>query len=474
MKISEYRARVAQPIAGEQAVGERLREDPLLDFIESQMIKVGSLSHAEVQWHEVESSALKLLSERTKDLKILTILLQCLQNQATAERYIASVLICADFIREYWESCFPAPGKRGALPRRKFFSQIVQRSRQSAEKLEIATFDFEQKQELQAAVEEWLVVVQEAGLPDEDLVALVALIQRKTTVEAIAAEVTTTPESLPASKSAPERAVTTATTASLHIDGSSERATKQALLKVADFLSEMGNSVADLQGLRLRRFAIWFSITSLPDANGQGETQLMPVSGDRVREYEEQWQRGADLALWRKVEQSLTVAPYWLDGHYLSAQIAEQLGEPGWAAAIMQEVVQFTERLPQLTRYCFKGGAPFMSEATQSWLAQAQQQSGQSTQSPGSWDEKRRESMQLAHEGGVSVALAMLNDGLNTAKEPRERCYWQMLGADVMREHQLGAMAGQTYHALYQQFSEMKVADWEPSLIQYLAQQQAD
>lgn len=469
---------MAQPIPGDEAVGQRLRDDPLLDFIENQMMKVGSLSHAEVQWQEVENSALKLLSERTKDLKILTILLQCLQHQADADRFIVSLQICNDFIQNYWEVCFPAPGKRGALPRRKFFSQIVQRSFQTAEKLEASQFDVEQKQELEATLEQWQKTVEAAQLPTDEVASVTVLLKRLMAAEGEPSTVAADGEANEQASSemgsgpAVARPTVTASSSGLTIDSSSERATKQTLLKVADFLSEMGTG--ELMGLRLRRYAIWFSINSLPDANSQGETQLMPVSADRVSEYEEQFQRSADLALWRKVEQSLTVSPYWLDGHYLSAQIAEKLGEPLWAKAIAEELALFLQRLPELTQYSFKGGVPFASQATQNWLAQASDSEGQGNAVAGSWDEKRKESMQLAADGGVSVALAMLNDGLEQAKEPREQCYWQVLGADVMSKHQLSAMAGKTYHSLYQQFSEMTVSDWEPSLIQYLEQHKAD
>lgn len=468
MNVKEFRTKLAAPISDQSAVGERLRDDPLLDFVESQMIKVGSLSHAEVKWQEVEQSSLKLLAERSKDLKILAILLQCLQHQCTPERYILSLQLLVDFIEKYWVSCFPAPGKRGVLPRRKFFSQILQRSYQAGEKIEPVRFDFEQKSQLEQVIEQLEEAAKQQQLPTDGVEDLAALMKRQM---ANVSEVKQVQDEQPSEiASAVSEPKISAQNSPLNIDTSSERAIKQTLLKVADFLTEMDEG--PILGLRLRRFAVWFSITALPEANSQGETQLMAVSADRIQDYHEQLQRGASLALWRKVEQSLALSPFWFDGHYLSAQIAEKLSEPNWSEAIRQELALFIERLPGLSQLSFKGQVPFASEQTLQWLNSVKQ--GPAEQGGADWNVRRTEAMQLAKEGGLSVALAMLNDGLKGASEPREKAYWRLLSADLMREHQLEAMAGQNYQALYSQISQMSVGQWEPSLIQHLESYRAE
>ncbi len=44
MEMTEYRRCVAKPISSSNPVGERLVDHPQFDFIEDQMMKVGSLS----------------------------------------------------------------------------------------------------------------------------------------------------------------------------------------------------------------------------------------------------------------------------------------------------------------------------------------------------------------------------------------------------------------------------------------------
>ena len=319
-----YRKRILQPISVDSAVGTKLLEDSLLDFIESQMMKVGSLSHADVQWDEVEKSAINLLENKTKDLKLLTYLLQCLQHKTTPERFTLSIHILSDFMAEFWQTCFPAPGDRGLLPRRKFFSQIANRSMQAAEKLDVAMFDSDSKSELDSAVKGLNKAAEKLSLPLDHIEAMEVSLTRKFAFLTKKNEVNQADQ---AKKADGNSVQIDAKAASIEIDGSSDRAVKQTLLKVSDFLSELEGAEALV--LRLRRFAVWQSITALPEIDANGQTQLMPVSPDRVREYEEHLRRGADLALWRKVEQSLTVAPFWFDGHFLSYRIAMKLQKKG-------------------------------------------------------------------------------------------------------------------------------------------------
>ena len=86
----------------------------------------------------------------------------------------------------------------------------------------------------------------------------------------------------------------------------------------------------------------------------------------------------------------------------------------------------------------------------------------------GDWQEKRKEAFQLAKEGGIAVALSMLNDGLVSAVEPRDQFYWRLLAADLMRTNHLDAMAKEQYQTLNSQIENLTVPDWEPSLVEQI------
>ncbi|ENM5935737.1 type VI secretion system protein TssA [Vibrio mimicus] len=461
MEITEYRQCIAKPISSSHPVGERLVDHPLFDFIEDQMMKVGSLSHASVQWDEVEHSTLKLLGEQTKDIKLLVYLLQCLHNQMTPPRFITSFVVMSEFLNQYWTESYPAPGARGNLPRRKFFSQMVQRFAAAVDKLDFHRFDEADRQALEAAVGEWQQAVEKQAL-SSDLVESVAIriqAELKRAEQQHQAKVQSANNEVP-SETAPSAA------ASMVVDNSSDKAAKQTLLKVADFLAEQEFGIA--LSIRLRRFAVWGSITSLPDHKPDGETLLRGMQADRVKDYQDQL-RHPDLALWRKVEQSLTMAPYWFEGQWMSYTIAQQLGKSDWSQAIAEETQNFLRRLPSLLELKFKGGEPFVSDSVKEWLAnvgETQSLAGKSV--GGDWQEKRKEAFQLAKEGGIAVALSMLNDGLVSAIEPRDKFYWRLLSADLLRANHLDAMAGEQYQTLLAQVTTLSVPEWEPSLVEQI------
>lgn len=462
MELIDYRRCITQPIERGNPVGERLIDDPLFDFVEDQMMKVGSLAHSSVQWDEVEHSTLKLLSEKSKDLKLLIYLLQCLHNQVTPQRFTTSLLVLGDFMSLYWEDCFPAPGKRGGLPRRKFFSQIVQRLALVIDKIDFAQFDLQDRDDLNAAIDAWQKSVTSVGLMSDSVETLVTKINSELRRALEREQVNKSAEQTPLV----ERKTSPASSSSISVDSSSDKAAKQTLLKVSEFLSEQefGLTLA----IRVRRYAVWSSITSPPEHDASGETLLRAMSQERVKEYQDQM-RSPDLALWRKVEQSLTMAPYWFEGQMMSYHIAQSLGKTLWCEAILSESQQFLERLPSLIDLKFKGGEPFVSNAVKEWLVSSHNSSSQG-QVTGDWQEKRKEAFTLAKEGGIAVALSMLNDGLVGASEPRDKFYWRLLSADLLNANNLDAMAKEQYQTLHAQATTMSVTDWEPSLVDQLEQ----
>ncbi len=462
MELTQYRTSIVKPIAVESPVGERLLDEPLFDFVEDQMMKVGSLSHASVQWQEVEHSAITLLNEKSKDIKLLVYLIQCLHNQLTPSRFITSFGVMSDFIEHYWNNCFPAPGKRGNLPRRKFFSQMCQRFSIAVDKFDFASLDSQDREELQAVVEGWQKTIEANELSSDvaDSVALTITNQLKRTQEREKLQQTAAPIS---TDSATTQA-SAAPVSSLSVDNSSDKAAKQTLLKVAEYLAdqESGSALA----IRVRRHALWGAITALPDHDHNGKTLLRGMQMERVKEYQNQLHQ-PDLALWRKVEQSLTIAPYWFEGQLISHDIAKALGQESWCQAIREETQSFIQRYPSVVELKFKDGSPLLTDLVRDWLASGEVASTGGSVS-GNWSEQREQAFSLAKEGGIAVAMSMLNDGLVAATEPRDRFYWRLLSADLLKHNHLDAMATEQYQTLKQEIMQTNVTEWEPSLIEQL------
>ncbi len=459
MELDSYRAAIATPISLENPVGERLVDDPMFEFIETQMMKVGSLSHGNVQWEEVEHSTVTLLRDKTKDLKLLAILLQCLHQDMTPSRWVVSFEVLGDFMARFWVTCHPASGERGNLVRRRFYSQISQRFSTASKTVNYAQFGAVHQASLQDALDGFKQALQHAQLGNDDVTEqLLQQVEQGLRRQPSSPKVADTTQT-PSEVRQPESAAVVPT-----VDNSSDKAAKTTLLNVASFLAEQ--DLAMPLSIRLKRYALWGNITAAPDHNTQGLTQLRGMQADRIRDYQAQLTH-PDLVLWRKVEQSLTMAPFWFEGQWMSHHIAKQLGHDSWCSAIVQECASFLERLPVLTSLTFKDGSPFVSDEVKRWLADAQPSHGTHGQG-GNWHDQRQEALTLAKEGGIAVALTYLNDRLAQATEPRDKAYWRLLIADVLRANQLDAMAAQHYQTLYTQISTLSVTDWEPSLMAQL------
>lgn len=459
MDINVIRTAIREPISVDQPVGENAVHDPLYEFVDDQMMKVGSLSHGSVQWDKAEKSLIELLSKKTKDLKLLTYFFQCLHNKNTPDSLALSIFVLADFMSEYWEVCFPFAGKKGNLPRRKFLGQIIQRFGLALDKLDFTDFNSVERDNLSAANTFWHDVVKEKELDSENVETVIDVINRKLQNSEKKRLET---EEKAQSQAEPKQAEELSSKPAIEVDNSSAKSTKQTLLKVADFLSENESSVE--LAIRIRRYAVWSSITTLPD-NVNKQTLINALPQERVKEYWSSLDK-PDVALWKRVEATLTVAPYWFDGQFLSFQIAEKLGYTESAQAILVETQRFLQRFPSLYDFTFKDGEAFITATCQAWLEQVNETDLEASNLSGnSWAERKKIAVDLVDKEGIGAALSMINEGISNAVEPRDNYYWRLISTELLEENKLNDLAQQQFQQLHTQVQSMSVSEWEPSLL---------
>jgi type VI secretion system protein VasJ len=337
----------------------------------------------------------------------------------------------------------------------------------ATEKFDFNTLDNLEQCELQQAVQEWQSVIESNKLSSDatesiadNIINQLKSVQEREKIAPFKPQKLTSPTT---SASTPP--------SSLDIDNSSDKAAKQTLLKVAEYLSEQEFSGA--LAIRVRRHALWGGIKTLPDHDHQGQTLLRGVQPERVKEYQEQSSHQPNLALWRRLEQSLAIAPYWFEGQLMSYGITKALGLEDWCKAIIEETQAFIERFPTVVDLKFKGGAPFITDAVRDWLTTGQGWTAGTAPGSVDWQEKRTEAFSLAKEGGLAVAMSMLNEGLVASIEPRDNFYWRLLSADLLKHHHLEAMAKEQYQSLKKEITQTSITEWEPSLIEKLKQNTA-
>ena len=474
MQVIEQHPYVEQVIAaipGESGTGDSLADDSVLEFLEDEVMKVGSLAHNDINWSKVESEALKLLADRSKDIKVLGFLMLGLQRGGDGERFVLSLYLLHRVLDSWWENAWPFPGAKGQRARKMLFTQMLQRAVKSVEGLNFDASVGDGRQFCLDLLSKLDDQAKQRDLPDDPLFDLKRAVEKlpkqdqgatpSTSLGASAAEVgQAQPDRQPATNAA------SASLGSLTLDPGNERATRQSLLKVAELLT--GTEPDNPLGYQVRRYAIWQSITSLPPTRDGKRTDLAAVSADRVAEYKEALDKAPDNGLWQRIEQSLSVSPFWLDGHWLSARAAQALGHNDCAEAIREALKTFVERLPQLTELTFNDHTAFLSEDAADWMYTVPASAKGSGGGTSPWEQALDSAVELARQNKLPAALELLEQGLGDAREPRERFYWRLATTKLMKEAGLKAMAAQQIQDLQGQVQGLVLEDWEPGLIKQL------
>ncbi|WP_429167695.1 type VI secretion system protein TssA [Aeromonas rivipollensis] len=460
--------RLLTPLPDEQIRGAVLADEPRWDYVETELVKLGSLAHGQVDLNAVAEACLGLLESRTKDMRVLAQLLRCLQHPAKATPMGAALSLLEAWIQAYWLLAWPG----NASQKQRLMVQIVKRFEgalprvsDSASAAELAQL-LAQAEQLERV---WLALCPDKGELLDPLLMGLKRAQRQQVAQAQADAGV-----LPGSSAVVATAAATGMAGSMvlsgstkgsgvEIDSSNDRAWRQTQLKVADLLIERQPEAA--VGYRLRRHAIWAGITTPPMVARDNKTQLAPMSVDMVDEYRAAMST-PEQGLWQRIEQSLTLAPYWFEGHRLSAEVAQKLGFAAVAKAIAEELDGFLQRLPALRDLAFSDGSPFLSPECGRWLQPVRGGGG------GEGESCLAEEIAQRHgEQGVAAALALLDERMAQMKEPRDRFHAQLVQAELLAQEGMEALARQHYQHLWQEASRLGLSHWEPGLVSRLESQ---
>ncbi|MFM9799819.1 type VI secretion system protein TssA [Aeromonas dhakensis] len=464
-------ARLLTSLPDEQIRGAVLADEPRWDYVETELVKLGSLAHSQVDLNAVAEACLGLLESRTKDMRVLAQLLRCLQHPAKATPLGAAISLLEAWIQAYWLLAWPG----NASQKQRLMVQIVKRFEgalpricESASAAELAQL-LAQAEQLEQV---WLAQCPDKGELLDPLVMGLKRAQRQQVAQAQADAAGQPQSSGAAAASNPASAGPSASgagamllsggggSAGIDVDSSNDRAWRQTQLKVAELLIERQPDAA--VGYRLRRHAVWAGITAVPMSGAGNKTPLAPMSADMVDEYRAAM-NAPDQGLWQRIEQSLTLAPYWFEGHRLSAEVAQKLGFGAVAQAIAEELGAFLQRLPALRELAFSDGSPFLSPECSRWLQPAKGGSA------GSGETGLAEEVAQRHgEQGVAAALALLDERMAQLKEPRDRFHALLVQAELLAQEGMEALARQHYQHLWQEASRLGLSHWEPGLVNRL------
>lgn len=452
-----WASHVLEPLSEEKTCTALSDANTDWEYIDSEMVKLGSLTHAQLNIVEIQQRTLKLLASESKDFRLMVHLLRTLQHAGKAEELLLAVKLLTQYLEHFWARAWPQKEAHKV----RFAQQIIKRFETA-----VASFTLGSNQnqrdnllgEFAHLSQFWLK--NGSGQLAAAVDALFALYQRH-----FLEPITQLPQSASqiSGNTASDSVTTSPHVPTIAVENHDDKAWRQTQLKVADLLCELHPQCA--VGFRLRRHAIWQTITSAPQAETDGRTQLAAFSADLLEDYQARF-ASANSELWEQVEKSLLLAPYWFDGHHLSARIALLLGHSDSAEAIRDELNAFLNRIPALKNLLFNDHTPYLSDATQRWLevSAAKNNAGSSANS----DSETQSIWQCFNEQGLAPALQLLDQYHQQDHEPRQQFYRQYFGAQLLEHAGMAALAHQQYKALRQAASQITLPDWEPALLEQL------
>lgn len=439
-----WRQLITKPIGN--AIGLDISDEhPEWVLLDGEMVKLGSLEHELFNVVEMQKIALSLLSTETKDLRVFAHLLRTLQHSGSILDLLLGLQLFCDYVENYWKDVAPV----SELKKYRLGAQIIKRFDKSREVFQQNASRLE-KENANFLFERLIKLFQGDKLESE----LIHLSQTycnnlNSTIEKDN-DSPVVHSNVGEFKKATELPVITKP---IEIDSSNERAWKNTLSKVVDYLLE--KDISTVVAYQLRRHIIWSNITSLPLYEGN-RTPLHSPSVDIVLEYEKSLEYPS-LETWKEIEHSLTVSPYWFYGHYLSAQLASKLSYEKVSIAIKQSLSDFITRLPTLAELCFTDGTAFCPQIVVEWLF-----------STSEYTMELSEADNINYDNAEELE-AILNrfDSVST-KDLRDSFYNQLVLAQLLEKRGFGNIAKQNYLAIYNSVKQLSVIDWENSLINLL------
>lgn len=132
----------------------------------------------------------------------------------------------------------------------------------------------------------------------------------------------------------------------------------------------IAKNAADPRAYLLSRIASWWRIRQLPPHEG-GRTGAMPPV-EEMAAVAALRQAGQNLEALRALNELVWTAPFWFEGHRLTADILAALG-PTHAdaqATVAGAMNLLFRRFPALLGFSFSDGKPFADPATRDWIAE--------------------------------------------------------------------------------------------------------
>ena len=455
------------PISAEQPEGSFDEENELYQAIDNEMVKLGGMRAATLDWAMVEEASARYLREQCKHFRILGHLTSAWLRHKEWESWTQSVQLVAGLLQSYWLTGFPRSGTDGMGGKRKQLAALGDRLNQSLKLLQPGSYSQEAHARASQAIEALIQAERVQGI-------VPSLAERLAPSLQLAADAAKRAPFEPARSSGPspqqiggDKVGADFFTTKSDSPLGNERETRRLYLKMAEYINQQ--DAYEPTGYLLRRYALWSGIHATPPIRHEQRTEMMSVPADITTEYQEALSGLAiSPALLLRIEKSVAASPYWLRGSFLAALVAERLEMPVVALVIKTAAERFVRRMPTLRGLAFHDGTPFIDEETFAWISGAAGQSAPAASGKLAALQSELQAQQAEGEG-VEAVLLRLQSMQSAGTSPRDRNLASVAAADALSARGLSWLAEDLYAGVARVMCSQQASDWEPDIYSYVA-----
>jgi type VI secretion system protein VasJ len=458
------------PISESSPAGQDVRNDPDFEALSGEIEKMSSPTlSGTMDWNRVLQLSENILTNKSKDLLVLSYFSVALLKTAGLRGFADSVHVLRESLEGFWEDLFPVKTRmRGRKNAIEWWQEKV------SAYLRDLTAQKWPKQEHDAFLEDLSAV--DAFLADnmEEAPLLLPMIN------AIAALVETIEEtpapSAPGLAGGPSAQAPLAGAARTVAVDPAETDADKLLNQGLDILGRTATLLSQQDPLnalsfRLNRIAAWTAVTTLPPATA-GKTLIPAPDGQIISALENLYQSRSWRDLLEAAESRVRQFLFWLDLSRYVTEALEQLGRQDSSEAVAAETCQYVKRLTGVERLTFDNGTPFANEETRVWInGLNRQQSSGGGAAPGNEtdiiqvvEKQVEEAAKASRDNKLPAALGAFTDKLNHAPSARVHFIWQFGLCRLLLQVKQPRLAMPHLKELLQTLEVYRLEQWEPDL----------
>lgn len=471
----------SKPIEGDAPAGIDAKYDEEYEKLMSEVVKLEAVSvDSPIDWEVINDMAILILESKSKDILIACYLAHGLYLKQGMDGLLAGMQVINDMLSTYYDGLFP-PVKR-VKARANALYWLAEKTEPLIAALnpkvnELAVFDgcLSHLNAIQDICDEKM---QDKGPPLgafkralknwRDHLKTEADKQAKkadaadASPETVAAQVTAKPAQKSATAIAPAAPV-------------GELGGDQDVRAAVKSIQDVGKKVAafkrqkkpgDPAAYSLLRSSIWMQVERLPPSEN-GLTQLPELELDRQKFMQNQLESGAYADLLNAAESAFCDSMFWLNAHRFVASSLDGLGHEQAKNAVVNAVVAFVSSFPGILDLKFVSGTPFADEMTKLWIEEQMQGGGSEgnagTGSGSVWQATTQSALSLAAKGKFEDGLALMQTGLLSACDDRERFMWQLSRGQFFEKTGKIQLAVPNLEHLWNQMLNRNLTEWDLS-----------